>query len=97
MTEFNQSVRDGKEVEITHYDDSSSGTVTALATTGKSNIRLNSATTLPGIANGVADKFLTLTNINTVPLTVQNNNTGASSGNRILTGTGGDVTIGVNA
>jgi hypothetical protein len=76
-------------------NNTSTGTVTALTTTGTSAIRLTSSTTitLQGIGNGVNGKILRITNLTNNGLLVVNESGSATAANRIITGTGADITI----
>ncbi len=74
-------------------DVNSTGTITALAATDASNVRLTGAgaKTIQGI---VADnKILILQNTVAATLTIANENGSATAGNRIITGTGASLVI----
>jgi len=71
------------------------GTITNLSTTARSSIRLTGAgaVTLQGIANGVDGKLLFLKNRTGNLLTIQDQNAGGAAADRIITGTGADLTV----
>jgi len=48
---------------------------------------------ITGIANGVDGSIVFLTNGTNQVMTIRDNNAGSTAGNRILTGTGGDVAV----
>lgn len=91
MTELNQPLTEDKNFNIAPSNDATSGVVTALSASGKSNIRLTAASTIQGISGGIAGQFLVLTNATSSPITIANANAGASSANQILTGLGADM------
>lgn len=74
------------DVSTPQDTDATSGTVVALASSGKSSIRLTAASTLAGIADGADGKIITVVNATGGYLTVTNEDLGASAVNRILTG-----------
>jgi hypothetical protein len=59
---------------------------------GTSFIRVTSGTTLSGLTGGLSGYELTLINATAGDLTIANNSGGAT-GNRIVTGTGGDIAL----
>jgi hypothetical protein len=74
-------------------DVTTSGTISNLANSGTSYIRLTAGTTLSSIVAAGGGKELTLVNANTVDLVVENENTGETAANRIVTGTGSNYTM----
>lgn len=79
--------------------DSSGASITALASTGKSAIRLTyaGAATLKGIANGADGKLLLIHNVTANDLIVSHNNASAAAGDKIYTPGGIDVTATSNS
>lgn len=71
------------------------GTITALSTAARSSIRLTGAgaVTLQGIAGGVDGKLLFLKNRTGNLLTIQDQNAGGAAADRIITGSGADLTV----
>ena len=76
-------------------DNSSTGTLTDVSTANTSFIRFTGAApTIQGFANGVDGKYLIVTNAGVGSLVLQNQNAGESTAaNRIITGTGVDLTL----
>lgn len=78
--------------------DSSTGNVAALSTANTTSIRLTGAApVIQGIGNGSLGRLITLHNATGVSVTVSNQNASATAANRILTGTGADLTIAADA
>jgi alpha-tubulin suppressor-like RCC1 family protein len=79
-------------------DYSTTGTTNDTPFTNNSLVRLTGAgaQTLSGIAGGTDGKLLTIMNAGVATATLQNQNTGSVAANRIITGTGADMTIGVD-
>jgi len=76
----------------------SSGILNNIAQIDTSHIRLSGATELTGItAPSSGEKYLLLSNVSSSALTVRNNSTSSTLGNRILTGTGEDLTLAAGA
>lgn len=96
MPDFDQPVIERQEVDIIGYDDSTVGVVNALSSASKSNIRLTAATVLNGIANGSNGKNLFISNATGAPIVINNESVLASANNRILTGLGASITIGID-
>lgn len=95
MTELNQRVALGQELDISQYvDSSSSGVVTALPVSNQSTVKLTGAvTSIQGIAGSGLAQALLLINATGSSITIANANVGASAANRILTGLGSDLTL----
>jgi hypothetical protein len=51
---------------------------------------------ITGIANGVDGRRITLVNVGTNDIVLKNNDAGSTAANRLLTGTGADVTLGAD-
>lgn len=73
--------------------ESASGTINSLNVTGTSVIRLTSASTLNGILNPNKTKIITICNLNSTSITINDNSGSASTGNKILTGINAAITI----
>lgn len=73
-------------------DNATSGTLSDVSTTGTSFLRFTAATALNSLAGGVTGKYLIITNANSVDLSIVNDS-GGTAANRILTGTGGNITL----
>ena len=74
-------------------DVATSGSLNNVATSNTSFLRLTAATGLTGLANGEDGKCLTLTNANSADLLIGNESASSTAANRIITGTGGDITL----
>lgn len=76
-------------------DDATTPTINALGTSGISSIRLTgaSAVTLNGISDEFDGKVLVVNNVTGGSLTVSNQNVGAAASERIITGTGADMSV----
>lgn len=96
MSDIEQTLKIGQELDALSVDDSSSGTVTALSTLKRSTIRLTAASTLQGMANGSSGKLIWLVNATGSPITVADESSGATAANRILTGFGSNLTVNVD-
>lgn len=93
MATFNETLKASQDfVTKRGADVTTSGTVSDLANTDVSFFRLTAATTLESIVAHDDGKELILINANSVPMTLKNE-TGSTAANRILTGTGADVSI----
>lgn len=80
---------------LSFTDDAATGAVNALATTGKSGIRLTGAvTSLNGITNAADAKLVAVYNDSGSSINITNLSGSASSADQILTGTGGTVVLG---
>lgn len=97
MTDFEQKVIAGQELDIGQFTDATSGTVAALSSLNKSDIRLTAVTTLQGIANGFPGKLLYIFNASVSPITIANESGSATAANRILTGTNGNFTFAIDS
>jgi len=73
--------------------ESASGTINSLNVTGTSVIRLTSASTLNGILNPNKTKIITICNLNSTSITINDNSGSASTGNKILTGINAAITL----
>lgn len=83
-----------KALATTQTTDSSTGNIDTLTTTNIASIRLTGAApTLRGIANGADGKILTIHNASGATVTVKNQDSNPTAANRIITGTGADVTL----
>lgn len=60
---------------------------------GVSFVRATSGTSLTGLADGISGYELTLINSTGADLTIANNSASSSNGNKIVTGTGGDIAL----
>ncbi len=81
-------------LQSNQVDDISTGNIDALDTSGKYQIRLTGAApVLRGIANGVEGKELIVINASGASVNVANNNANPLAGDKILTGTGADLTL----
>lgn len=78
-------------------DNTTAGTLNDVSTLGTSFFRFTLATTLTGLANGYTGKILCITNINSVSLAILNENVGSVVANRIITGTGADISLAAGA
>jgi hypothetical protein len=78
---------------------SSTGTLNDVSTSQKSYFSFTgaSAVTVTGFANGSDGKLLYILNKTGTQLTINNNDTGSSAANRILTGTGAAISVENNA
>lgn len=79
-----------------HYtNNSSTGNIDAASTSGIAAIRFIGAATLTlrGIANGTDGKEVTLTNVSGGDMTISNQHGTPTASNRIITGTGADMTV----
>ena len=78
-------------------DVTTAGIIAALSVAGNSFLRLTAATTLSGIVAPVAPvtsgKILILTNANTSPIQVNDQDASAAAGNRIITGTSAPISL----
>lgn len=84
----------GGDFALRFTADASIGDVDALSTLGKGAIRLTGALlNLRGIDNGVNGKIVLLKNATGGAITIKNDNGNPSAEDRILTGTGADITI----
>jgi len=64
---------------------------------GVSFVRATSGTSLTGLADGISGYELTLINSTGADLTIANDSASSSNGNKIVTGTGGDIALPNNA
>jgi hypothetical protein len=60
---------------------------------GVSFVRATSGTSLTGLADGISGYELTLINSTGADLTIANDSASSSNGNKIVTGTGGDIAL----
>ena len=60
---------------------------------GSSFVRITSGTSLTGLADGLSGYELTLINNAGADVTIANNSGSSSNGNKIVTGTGGDIAL----
>lgn len=60
---------------------------------GVSFVRVTSGTTLTGFAGGISGYELTLINNTALDVSIANNSASSSAGNKIVTGTGGDIAL----
>lgn len=97
MADLEQRVIAGQEFDIGQFTDSTSGTIAALSSAGKSDIRLTAASTLQGVANGFPGKVLYIFNASASPITIANENGSATAANRILTGTGANFILAIDS
>ena len=73
---------------------SSTGNIDALDTSVRASFRLTGASpTLRGIANGADGKLVIVVNVTGVTVTVKNDDSTPTAANRILTGTGSDLSL----
>ena len=80
--------------KVPQTSDSSTGNIDALDTSASSSIRLTGAApALRGIANGAAGRILYLANASGVSITVSNEHATPTAADRIITGTGADLTM----
>lgn len=103
MATFNENVKINEKLNVEKdfsvtqgANVSTSGTVSDLANTGSSFFTLSAATTLESIVAADSGKELVLTNTNSVSMIVKNQ-TGSTAANRIITGTGTDITVAAGA
>ena len=93
MALFNERLIANRELITTRGADiTTAGTITDLVNSGFSYVRLTACTQLSSVTADVDGKELTIVNANTVPLTLKNE-TGTTAANRVLTGTGNDVSV----
>lgn len=71
----------------------SSGTLNDVSTDGLSTIRFTAATSVSGFANGYDGKELEIFNATGANLTIIHQGTGSAAANRIISPTGGNVTL----
>jgi len=75
-------------------NDSATGNIDALTTSGLGSVRLTGAApVLRGINSGVDGKILFLNNASSIDLVVKNEDSNPTAANRITTGTGADLTV----
>jgi hypothetical protein len=74
-------------------DVTSAGALNDVSTAGTSFMRFTLATSITGLANGENGKEFTLTNSNTVDVSIANESASSAAANRIITGTGGNVSL----
>lgn len=81
--------------EWVQSDDANTGNIDALSTSGKASIRLTGAgaVTLRGIDDGVDGKIITIMNVTGNDLTISNQHATPAAADRIITGTGANITI----
>lgn len=79
------------DIALRDANDASAGVITALATAGRSSIRLTGASGLQGIAGGFDGKLLFLKNRTGAEVLVEFDSAGAAAADRIYTGTGKDL------
>jgi hypothetical protein len=92
MTLLQERLRTTKDfVTDRSADVATAGTISNLSVTGTSFLRLTAVTTLETIVADTSGKEVTIVNANTVSATIQNE-TGSTAANRIITGTGGNIT-----
>lgn len=64
-----------------------------VSTGNSSFLRITSGTSLTGLAGGISGYELTLINATAGDVTIANNSASSSAGNKIVTGTGGDIAL----
>lgn len=77
-------------------DNTSAGALNNVSTNNLSTIRFTAATSISGFANGYDGKELEIINDTASQLTILNDNTSSSIGNRIYTATGADFPMSPN-
>jgi hypothetical protein len=97
MADFEQKVIEGEDVEIGQFTDATTGTITALSTSAKSDIILTGASTVAGIAGGYAGKELYLLNATGGPIFFNDEDSSATAANRLKTGLAATLTLSNNA
>lgn len=94
MTFLQETLRTTKDLVTDRGTDiATSGTLSDVATAGTSFLRFTGATAINSFAGGVTGKHLLVTNANSVDISIVNDS-GGTAANRILTGTGGNITLG---
>lgn len=85
----------GGDLATPQDTDANGPTLTALASAGKSSIRLtySGAVTISGISGGYDGKFLCIHNVTGSDATIKHQDGGASASDRIITSTAGDLTL----
>lgn len=97
MPDFEQIVISSQDIIETPYTDTTAGSITALATAGKTNIRITAATDIQGIANGRKGKKVRVQNATNGTVTVAYQSGSASAANRILNGIGVAISLTADA
>jgi len=90
------SLFSNKGLGLNNYTDTTSGQINNLNTLDKSAIKLTQATILTGLAHGEDGKFVVIHNDSNLNLVIKNDSLSSTLGNRINTGTNGDLTINPN-
>lgn len=97
MTLFQERLRTTKDfITDRGADNTTAGTLSDVSTTDTSFLRFTLATVINSLAGGVTGKHLTIVNANSVGISIVNDS-GGTEANRILTGTGANITLAVGA